>query len=62
MIYYILPYILLSYLFLFWVAYHDSKVAKTSISEQIYPAHVLAPIFAPVVLGHVIFKVIFKRY
>lgn len=61
MIYCIL-YILFSYVFLFWVAYHDAKVAKTSISEQIYPAHFLAPIFAPVVLGHVIFKVFFKRY
>lgn len=54
----LLIYITISYLWMGYVAYHDAKIAKTSIWKQMYPAHLLAPMFAPVVFFYALYILI----
>ena len=45
-----IAYIIGSYLLFWYASSHDAEIKKTSVWEEITPAHVLAPIFAPILM------------
>lgn len=53
MVWFILTYVVISYLAFAGAAWHDAYVSRTRFIDEITPAHALAPVFFPLLVFYV---------